>query len=313
MTPKVSVVMATYNRSNVLIYAIESLRRGTFQDWELIVVGDACTDDTAAVVAAFNDARIRFHNLPVNHGEQSKPNNVGVAMARSEVIAFLNHDDLWFPDHLARATAFLHESGADLVNSHMLFLHQDGSLRLGFILGFAPGGRYAPQCYAPASSWVMKRSLAERLGGWRDRRECWAIPSQDFLFRAHRSGAVLRTLPAATVLGFSSVSRPNSYANRLFDENRRALDAMTDNPRFREELLLQFVLATGENQEALPLLRLAKTFARNLLCVVLDKCGLHRDAVRNALLYRKKGKVIEAYRNSRGLPPVPPSSIHSSS
>src|SRR5690606_24951720 len=95
--PLVSVVMATYNRSNIIVYAIESLRANTLQDWELIVVGDCCTDDTETVVSAFGDQRIRFINLPENCGEQSGPNNFGVGLARGKYLAFLNHDDMWFP------------------------------------------------------------------------------------------------------------------------------------------------------------------------------------------------------------------------
>jgi glycosyltransferase involved in cell wall biosynthesis len=77
-SPVVSVIMATYNRSNVLCYAIESVLWQTFKEWELWIVGDACTDDTATVVASFKDKRIHFVNLPVNTGEQSGPNNEGV-------------------------------------------------------------------------------------------------------------------------------------------------------------------------------------------------------------------------------------------
>ena len=50
-TPLVSIVLATYNRSAILAHAIESVRGSTLDHWELIVVGDCCTDDTAAVVA----------------------------------------------------------------------------------------------------------------------------------------------------------------------------------------------------------------------------------------------------------------------
>ena len=80
--PKISVVIATYNRSRALGHAIESVLRQTFTDWELIVVGDACTDDTAEVVARYAgaDPRVRFVNLERHWGEQSAPNNVGRAM-----------------------------------------------------------------------------------------------------------------------------------------------------------------------------------------------------------------------------------------
>src|SRR5271166_2413327 len=74
----------------------------TFTDWELLVMGDGCTDDSAEVVARFTDPRIRFVNLPERVGDQSGPNNEGARIARGRYIAYLNHDDLWFPDHIER-------------------------------------------------------------------------------------------------------------------------------------------------------------------------------------------------------------------
>src|SRR3954447_7291706 len=69
-SPAVSIVVATYNRSNVLELAIASVVAQTFTDWERLVVGDACTDDSEQVVESFGDPRIRWENLPVNHGDQ---------------------------------------------------------------------------------------------------------------------------------------------------------------------------------------------------------------------------------------------------
>ena len=86
-------------------YAVESLLRSTIVDWELIVVGDACTDDTGDVVASFGDSRIQFYNMEKNCGEQSGPNNEGLRRARGEYVAFLSQDDLWFPDHLEKLLA----------------------------------------------------------------------------------------------------------------------------------------------------------------------------------------------------------------
>ena len=64
--PTVSILTATYNRSHVLHYAIRSVLSQRWTDWELIVVGDACSDDTAEVVASYGDSRITFVNLRKN-------------------------------------------------------------------------------------------------------------------------------------------------------------------------------------------------------------------------------------------------------
>ena len=121
-----SIIVATYNRANVLRYAIESARRQTLTNWEMRVVGDCCTDDTDAVVGAFDDPRIHFVNLEKNCGDQSGPNNVGFQRSRGRFIAYLNHDDLWFPDHLSAAVNALEETGADLVWPMVVKLRTDG-------------------------------------------------------------------------------------------------------------------------------------------------------------------------------------------
>src|SRR5438105_3146330 len=105
--PRISIITATFNRSDVLRWAIESARAQTFQDYEHIVVSDAITDASAAVVEGFSDPRLRFVNLKENCGEQSGPNNTGFDLASGEFIAYLNHDDLWAPDHLALLLAFI--------------------------------------------------------------------------------------------------------------------------------------------------------------------------------------------------------------
>ena len=88
-----SIILPTYNWSAVLPFSIASALDQSFGDFELIVVGDGCTDDTEAVVRSFADARIRFVNLERNSGAQSAPNNAGVELARGRWIFFLNHDD----------------------------------------------------------------------------------------------------------------------------------------------------------------------------------------------------------------------------
>src|SRR6185369_8999271 len=98
--PAVTVIIPTFNRSRLLRCAMTSVLRQTFRDFELIVSGDACTDDSAEVVASFSGENILWINRPVNCGNQSGPNNDAIALARGDFIAFLGHDDLWLPWHL---------------------------------------------------------------------------------------------------------------------------------------------------------------------------------------------------------------------
>ena len=147
----ISVVIATYNRSNVLRFAIESVLAQTVSDWEMVVIGDACTDDTAEVVESFGDRRIRFHNLDQNVGEQSGPNNVGTSMARGRYVAYLNHDDIWMPHHLETLLEAIQESDADLVHGVGLSVKPPNH----YLAGVMPDGVYRPHVGVPASLWML--------------------------------------------------------------------------------------------------------------------------------------------------------------
>ncbi|MBA2294475.1 MAG: glycosyltransferase [Actinobacteria bacterium] len=110
--PLVSVPIATYNAAELLVErALASVRAQTYEEWEVVVVGDACTDNTAARVEALRDPRIRFVNLPfrtldVDDPHErwlvsgSGPQNVAVALSRGEWLAPLDDDDEFLPDHI---------------------------------------------------------------------------------------------------------------------------------------------------------------------------------------------------------------------
>src|SRR4029077_3744842 len=109
--PRVTVVIPTYNWAPVLPYAIGSVLDQTYRDFELLVVGDGCTDESGEVVEGFDDARVHWHNLPANTGHQSGPNNDALRRASGEFMAYLGHDDLWLPNHLDVLTGAL-DAGA---------------------------------------------------------------------------------------------------------------------------------------------------------------------------------------------------------
>jgi glycosyltransferase involved in cell wall biosynthesis len=102
--PAVSVVIPTFNRAYVLADAIQSVLDQTFEAWELIVVDDGSADDTPDRLAAIRDRRVRWVRQP-NRGLPAARNR-GAALARADVIAFLDDDDCWKPDKLDYTVRF---------------------------------------------------------------------------------------------------------------------------------------------------------------------------------------------------------------
>ena len=104
--PQVSVVITAYNQARWLGQAIDDVRRQTFRDWELVVVDDGSTDSTRAVVARYEgDPRVRYLFQP--NQERSAARNRGVAATSGRLLAFLDADDRWVPDKLAKQVAAL--------------------------------------------------------------------------------------------------------------------------------------------------------------------------------------------------------------
>jgi hypothetical protein len=110
--PLVTVRIATYNRSGLLLdRAVASVLRQTYQNFEIIVVGDGCTDDTGERIEGLNDSRVKFVNLPYRYPYPedvakrwlvagSPGMNVGSRLAAGSWIAPLDDDDEFEPDHI---------------------------------------------------------------------------------------------------------------------------------------------------------------------------------------------------------------------
>jgi hypothetical protein len=110
--PLITVRIPTYNRAETLLErTLPSVLSQTYPRFEVVVVGDHCTDDTAARLAALDDDRVRFHDLPyrADYPQDDRQRwmvagtpgvNIGNELARGDWIAPLDDDDTWTPDHL---------------------------------------------------------------------------------------------------------------------------------------------------------------------------------------------------------------------
>jgi len=99
--PLVSIIMAMRNAAETIGSAVRSIQLQTLQDWELIVIDDGSTDQSAAIVRAFDDTRIRLVCEPSGAGLATRLNQA-VALSRGAFIARMDADDICFPDRLAR-------------------------------------------------------------------------------------------------------------------------------------------------------------------------------------------------------------------
>ena len=294
--PLVSVIIATYNRSNVLTYTIQSLLRSSFCDWELIVVGDACTDDTEEVVLGFNDRRIRFKNLEENVGDQCGPNNEGIRMAKGQYIAFLSHDDLWMPNHLDICLREIQESDADFVYPLGLIIWTDEKNRV-FAFDSNPKSHHT---WLPASFWFFKRELAQQIGPWRHYSECLMPPSQDWLFRVRKAGKTIRMIPEVTVVAIVATGRAGVYERRDYLENKQYFERMCQEPGFLENELTKVAIYHAKLENSLAVWPPLRKGLTNAVLKVARCLGMEPFKVRFALSYGGKGSFIKRFHKDTG-------------
>jgi glycosyltransferase involved in cell wall biosynthesis len=292
MSPRVSVIIATYNWSSVLPYSIGSVLRQTIQDFEILVVGDGCTDDSEQVVAAIGDPRIRWINLPSNTRHQSGPNNEGLRHARGEFIAYLGHDDLWLPHHLEVHVAALDPSNIAMTYSLLVSVTPDGAEPRPVRPNPKDGS------WSPPSCTVHRRSVTETMGGWRDYREIVDPPEIDLWRRARAAGYEFKFVPRLTAIKFPASKRRDVYRTRPSHEQDAWSSRIASESDLEATLLAEIVAGRGIVS------RLSdREFVRQLLPELFARAGqrLRRPSTLLASLWPRKGAVINSVRRFKGL------------
>ncbi|WP_343588902.1 glycosyltransferase family 2 protein [Flavobacterium sp.] len=121
MNELVSIIVPTYNTEKFIRQTIESVQNQTYSNWEMILADDASTDKTLAIIEEFakNDNRIKLFKLPENRGN-GFARNTALEKATGKYIAYLDADDLWFPEKLEKQIQFLKTN-----NLHFTFSFYD--------------------------------------------------------------------------------------------------------------------------------------------------------------------------------------------
>jgi glycosyltransferase involved in cell wall biosynthesis len=258
--PAVSVIIPTFNRRQWIAATVRSALAQTFADHEVIVVDDGSTDGTAALLRAEFGDRIRIEALPVNHG-RSTARNVGWALARGEFVAFLDSDDLWLPDKLARQMPCFDRP--DVVLAHCRVGKTDATgvrldapsraLEAEFAIaeerGYGYGGITRTWCRMYTSAVVLRRAALRQSGGFDPRLD--NFEDWDLLWRLARSGTVAtvaealvlhRTHPGNTPTRWHDDALPWLTVNRKHLAEIDAGSGGTEDQRARANLLMNMAL-----------------------------------------------------------------------
>lgn len=146
--PHFSIIIATYNRSKLLLKAVESVQAQSYQNWELLVIDDGSKDDTKDAISFYlNDGRI--HYFQKENGGPSSARNVGLDKSLGSWICYLDSDDILYPkcleivDHhlkenprtsfavckINRTHVFYSEDGREIANKEMDLLVKNPTLQ----------------------------------------------------------------------------------------------------------------------------------------------------------------------------------------
>ncbi len=220
---KVSVVIPAWNAEAFIHKTLESVKKQTYTDYEIIVVDDGSGDETEKEVRNFlaaesvNGKCIRQENKKI-----AGARNTGMRAAQGEFIALLDHDDLWYPDKLEKVMAeFEDHPEVDLIGHH-INMTKDGKLVATIRKGPASPRMYerlllVGNALAPSAT-VFRKDKALAIGGFRENPEFNTVEDYDFWMRMSRVSKfrfIDEVLAEYPVVARSASSRVEYHHNNL--------------------------------------------------------------------------------------------------
>ena len=225
LTPLVSVIIPAFNCAPFISDTLETVYRQTYRNWEIILVDDGSTDDTESALVPHMD-RIRYI-YQENQGTGAA-RNAGLERAKGELIAFLDHDDLWLPEKLEMQVRAMHtwpdcglvftngvmfdESGIliDSLISRRLKKWSDGqgSTDSTMVKGWISRQLFFGNLISSASGVLARTSCLEKVGGFdetisvADDYDLWLRIAQRYppLIRCDKCGHCMNKKPTAVNL-----------------------------------------------------------------------------------------------------------------
>lgn len=192
----ISIIMPAYNAERYIAESIQSVIDQTYSDWELLVVDDGSTDSTAQIVGGLLAANPKIKYIFQQNGGQASARNTGLRKAKGELVAFLDSDDLWLPDKLAKQVAVLENMQADVVYSDGYIFGDDkaGSDKFTIVPGKTTGAQMFKLLFAfpsiPTLTVLAKKRVLEAVGFFQENRAYQNCEDYDLWLRLAKADAV---------------------------------------------------------------------------------------------------------------------------
>ena len=238
MTPRVSVIIPTFNCARFLGRSLSTALSQTYVNYEIIVVDDGSTDETRDLMSQFSD---RVHYLHQPNRGLSSARNLALSHARGEFIAYLDADDMWYPDKLEKQVAFLDDhKECGLVHTEVTIIDEtDGvtCLRLNQDTSRERPEGYCildllRRCHIQIPTVLERRDCIERVGKFDERLKT----AQDYLHW-------IRIAMDGKAFGY--------IAEPLAMYRRTASSLSSSSRRVLEDLVMIFEILAAEKSHAL--------------------------------------------------------------
>lgn len=162
----VSIVVSAYNYAAYIGFALDSLLKQTYEDFEVLIVDDGSTDNTSEVVRPYlDDERFSYHFK--ENGGQASAKNHGIHLAQREYIAFLDADDIWEADKLEKQLPLFEDASVGVVFSGRSYIDKDNVLTPFFDIRLKRGwvlDDLFVDNFVCFSSSIVRQSVFEKIG-----------------------------------------------------------------------------------------------------------------------------------------------------
>ncbi len=294
--PAVSVIIPAYNAEAFLVRAIRSVEAQTFRDFEIVVVDDGSTDATADLAHGFTSVRY----VRGSHGGEAAARNRGLEEATGELVAFVDADDEWLPEKLARQLDFMQRLGSSLSYTDS-YLVQDGQrVRYSTLARPRSGEILSPliddwldQAFILPTEVMASRVLLQNAGGFEAGLPTPGHVDYGLWLRLAIRGTQFDFLDEPLALWYRGHESVSSNAVEMVERYRVALRYFSSTYDFPEEAQARIARALARSNATLAVELLKEHRFREAVP------HLRRSSVRD---FARKGRLFASRRTGRMRP-----------